>query len=165
MLLHRRHYRAQDRPLAGRRHLQRDPRQPVARHRCRPQHPRLQVDRLRDRRGLCGLRRRPARRIAGLHAARRLHLRHLGPARDADRHRRQGYVVRTAGRRGGLALPSGLSSSGAGPRRGLETRARRRVRGAGLLPARRHRRRSCGPLSPRRRQTGAERGGYGTAVR
>ena len=36
---------------------------------------------------------------AGLHAARRLHLRHLGPAGDADRDRRHRHAVRAAGRR------------------------------------------------------------------
>ena len=69
--------------------LQRDPRQSAARRRRRPQHPRLQAHRLRDRRRLCRLRRRPARRDAGLHAAGRLHVRHLRPARDADRDRRR----------------------------------------------------------------------------
>ncbi len=52
-----------------------------------------------DRRRLCRLRRRAARRDAGLHAARRLHVRHLGPARHADRDRRRRHAVRPAGRR------------------------------------------------------------------
>ena len=42
--------------------LSRDPRQSAARRGARPQHPRLQADRLRRRRGLCRFRRRPARR-------------------------------------------------------------------------------------------------------
>ena len=57
--------------------LQRDPRQPAARGRRRPQHPRLQAHRLRHRRRLCRLCRRAARRDAGLHAAGRLHVRDL----------------------------------------------------------------------------------------
>ena len=49
-----------------------------------------------------GLRRRPARRDAGLHAARRLHVRHLRPARDADRDRR--HAARCSARCVGAAV-------------------------------------------------------------
>ena len=108
LLFHRHRDRAAHRALAGRRDLERDPRQSAARARGRPQHPRLQADRLRDRRRLCRVRRRPARRAAGLHAARRLHLRHLRPAGDADRDRRHRHAVRAAARRRGLAVPAGL---------------------------------------------------------
>ena len=70
-VLFRRHRdRAAHRALAGRRDLQRDPRQSAARDRGRPQHPRLQAHRLRDRGRLCRFCRRPARRAAGVHAAR-----------------------------------------------------------------------------------------------
>ena len=78
---------------------ERHPRQSAARRRGRPQRPQLQAHRLRHRRGLCRLRRRLARRDAGLHAARRLHLRHLGSARHADRDRRRRHAVRAAARR------------------------------------------------------------------
>ena len=148
VLFHRRRDRAAHRALAGRRDLQRDPRQSAARHRGRPQHPRLQADRLRDRRRLCRLCRRPARRAAGLHAARRLHLRHLRPARDADRDRRPGHAVRSAGRRRRLAVPAGFPAGRARSGRGLEARARRRLRAAGLLPAPRHHRRPRRSLRP-----------------
>ena len=53
VLLHRHRDRAAHRALAGRRDLERDPRQPAARRRGRPQHPRLQAHRLRDRGRLC----------------------------------------------------------------------------------------------------------------
>ena len=97
--------------------LQRDPRQSAARRRGRPQYPWLQAHRLRRRRGLCGFCRRAARRDAGLHAARRLHVRHLRTTGDADRDRRRGHAVRPAGRRRGLALsqrlPADLADLGA----------------------------------------------------
>ena len=56
------------------------------------------------------------------------------------------HAVRPAGRRRGLAVPAGFPAGGARARRGLEARARRRVRAAGLLPAPRHRRRPRGSL-------------------
>ena len=66
---------------------------------------RLQAGRLRHRRHLCRHRRRPAGRPAGLHAARRLHLRDLGPARHADG--RSAASARCSGRCS--APPSGCS--------------------------------------------------------
>ena len=147
VLLFRRHRAgAAHRALAGRRHPERDPRQSAARRGGRPQHPQLQAHRLRHRRGLCRLCRRPARRDAGLHAARRLHLRHLRPAGHADRDRRRRHAVRAAGRRHGLALSERLLPDDAASRRDLEAGARRRLRAAGLLPAPRHRRRHRGSL-------------------
>ncbi len=71
----------------------------------------------------------------------RVHFRHLGPTGDADRDRGQGHLVRAAGRRRGLAVPAGFPAGRARPRRGMEARARHRLRAAGLLPAPRHRRR------------------------
>ena len=88
-----------------------------------------------------GFRRRAARRAAGIHAARCVHVRHVGPAGDADRDRRPRHAVRPAGRRGRLAVPAGLPAVGARSGRGMEAGARRRVRAAGLLPAPRHHRR------------------------
>ena len=77
---------------------------PLRARRGRPRHAGLQARRLRHRRRLCRFRRRPARRAAGLHAARGLHVRHVGPARHADRDRRRRHAVRAAGRRGGMAV-------------------------------------------------------------
>ena len=88
--------------------LTRDPRQPAARRGGRPQRAGLQADRLRDRRRLCRLRRRAARRAAGLHAARRLHLRHLRPAVMQTAIGGARHAVRPAGRRRRLAVPAGL---------------------------------------------------------
>ena len=146
LVFHRHRHRAAHRPLAGRRRAQRHPRQPGPRRRRRPQHPRLQADRLRDRRGLCRLCRRDARRDAGLHAAGRLHLRHLGPTRDADRDWRRRHAVRPPDRRGYLALSERLPADHASPRRRLEADPGPRVRAAGLLSARRADRRHQGPL-------------------
>jgi branched-chain amino acid transport system permease protein len=101
------------------------------------QHPRLQADRLRRCRRLCGFRRRAARRDARLHAARRLHVRHV----------RQ-LVMQTAiggagtlfgplvGATVWLYLSDFLQTTAY--RRDLEARARRDLRAAGLLPAPRH---------------------------
>ena len=149
--------------------LQRDPRQSAARRRRRPQHPRLQAHRLRHRRRLCRLCRRPARRDAGLHAAGRLHVRHLRPARDADRDRRRRHAVRAAGRRRRLALScSDFLQTTLHLGADLEAGARRRVRAAGLLPAPRHRRRPastlCSCASPAPRQADADGRGRGRAA-
>ena len=92
------------RALAGRCDPERDPRQSAACRRRRPQHSRLQAHRLRHRGGLCRLRRRPARRAAGLHAAGCVHVRNLGPARHADGDRRRRHAVRPAGWRRRLAV-------------------------------------------------------------
>ena len=148
VLVFRRHRdRAAHRALAGRRHPQRHPRQPAARRGGRPQHPRLQARRLRHRRGLCRLRRRAARRDAGLHAARRLHLRHLRPARDADGDRRHRHAVRPAGRR---RASGSISATSCRPRSHLGAAWKlvlgRRLRAAGLLPAPRPR--SAAQISP-----------------
>ena len=109
--------RAADRRLAGRPHHGRDPRESAARGGRRPQRPRLQAARLRHRRRLCRLRRRPARRAAGLYAARRFRLRYVGPVDHADGDRRPGHFVRAARRRGGVALsarfPAGRRSASA----------------------------------------------------
>ena len=59
--------------------------------------------------------RRPAWRVARLHAAGRLHLRHLGPARDADRNGWRRHPVRTAGRCHSLALSKRLLPDDASP--------------------------------------------------
>ena len=56
------------------------------------------------------------------------------------------HAVRSAGRRGDLALPSGFPAGGARARRGVEAGARHRLRAAGLLPAPRHHRRPRGSL-------------------
>ena len=148
--------RAAHRALARRRRAARDPRQSAARRRGRPQHPRLQADRLRRRRRLCRLRRRPARRDAGLHAAGRVHVRHLGAAGDADRDRRRRHAVRPAGRRRRLALSQRFLADHAASRRHLEAGARRRLRAAGLLPAPRHHRRPRRPLAPGRPAPGKQ---------
>ena len=126
--------RAAHRALAGRRRPEGDPRQSAARRGGRPRRPKVQADGLRDRRRLCGLCGRPARPDAGLHAARRLHLRHLGAARDADRHRRRGHPVRPAGRRRDLALSQRLLPEHAASRQHLEARLGDRVRAARRLP-------------------------------
>ena len=110
VLVFRRHRdRAAHRAFAGRRRAPRDPRQSAARGRRRPQHSQLQADRLRHRGRLCRLCRRPARRHARLHAARRLHVRHLRPIGDADGDRRRRHAVRPAARRCGLALSAAIS--------------------------------------------------------
>ena len=160
VLVFRRHGdRAAHRALAGRRRAARHPRQSAARRRGRPQHSRLQADRLRHCGRLCRLCRRAARHHAGLHAARRLHVRHLGPAGDADGDRRRRHVVRPAGRRHGLALSQRFPADDAASRRHLEARARRRVRAAGLLSAARADRRhraiftSFWPAAQRRRRS------------
>ena len=124
----------------------RHPRQSAARRRGRPQYPRLQADGLCHCCGLCGLRRRPARRDAGLHAAGCLHVRYLRPARDADRDRRRRHAVRAAGRRCRVALSERLPANHAASRRHLEAGARRDFRAADLLPAPRTDRRHRGSL-------------------
>ena len=88
---------------------------------------------------------------AGLHAAGRLHLRHLRPARHADRDRRRRHAVRAAGRRHRLALSQRLLPEHAASRRHLEAGAGHRLRAAGGVPAPRHRRRRwsiCGSSPP-----------------
>ena len=146
-VLFRRHRdRAAHRALAGRRGPERDPRQSAARAGGRTQRPWLQADRLRDRGGLCRFCRRSARRVAGVHAAGRLHLRDLRPARDADRDRRHRHPVRAAAGRRRLAVSAGLPAIRARARRGLEARARHRVRSAGDVPAARHHRRLQGSV-------------------
>ena len=79
--------------------------------------------------GLC---RRVARRAAGLHAAGRLHVRHLRSAGDADGDRRHRHAVRPVARRRGVAVPAGLPARRARSRRRLEAGARRRLRAAGV---------------------------------
>ena len=78
-----------------------------------------------DRRGLCRPCRRPARRAAGLHAARCVHVRHLRPARDADRDRRRRHAVRPAARR----RASGCSCRTSCRRRSVSARAWKLVLG------------------------------------
>src|SRR5579862_9117448 len=93
---------------------------------------------------LRAIRRRPARHDARLHAARSLHVRHVGTACHADSDRRPWHAVRSAPRRDRVAVPAGLPAVGVPARRGVEARARSRVRSAGLLPATRHHRRHQG---------------------
>ena len=64
----------------------------------------------------------------------------------------RGTLVRSAGRRRGLAVPAGFPAGGAWAWRGVEARARRHLRAAGLLPAPRHYRRHRGSLRPDHRQ-------------
>jgi hypothetical protein len=99
--------------VIGRRDPERDPGQPAAGAGDRPQYPRLQAGRLRDRRRVCRFCRRIARCAAGLHAAGRLHVRDIGPAGDADRDRRHRYAVRAIARRRRLAVSAGLPAIGA----------------------------------------------------
>ena len=142
LVLRRHGDRAAHRAFAGRRDPAGDPRQSAARRGGRPQYQQLQADGLRGGRSVCRLRRWPARRDAGVHAARRLHVRYVRSARDADRDRRRRHAVRPAGRRHHLALSQRLLSEHAASRQHLETGARHRVRAARDLPAaRRHRRR------------------------
>ncbi len=70
-----------------------------------------------------GLAGRAPRRAAGLHAARGVHVRDLGPARHADRHRRARDALRPAGGRRRLALPAGFPAVHAPPGRHLEAGA------------------------------------------
>ena len=83
---------------------------------------------------------------AGLHAAGRLHVRHVGTTRHADRDRRGRHAVRAAGGRDRLALSAGLPANHAPSWRRLEARARPRVRAAHLFPAPRPDRRHRGSL-------------------
>ena len=140
LVLRRPRDRAAHRALAGGRDLERAARQPAASRGARPQHTRIQAHRLRDRCGLCRVRRGPPRNHARLYAAGRLHVRHIRPARYADGDRGRRHAVWTAGRRSRLALPQRFLSEYAASRSDLEARARRRVRTAGLLPEAGHRR-------------------------
>ena len=149
LVLRRARHRAAHRALAGGGDPERAARQPAARGGAWPQHSRLQADRLRRRGGLRRFRRRPPRRHAGVHAAGRLHVRHVRPARHADRDRRRGHAVRAAGRRNSLALPQRFLSEHAASWSDLETRARHRIRASRLLPETRHRWRYRRPLQAR----------------
>src|SRR5271163_2458783 len=120
--------------LPGGSHLPCAPRQPSARLGSRSQHSRLQAHGLRRRGRLCRLCWRPARRHARLHAAGCVHVRHIRPTRDADRHRRRGHAVRAARWSNRMALSKRLSPECAASWRDLEARARPCVRAACLLP-------------------------------
>src|SRR6185437_9403376 len=119
LLLRRHRHRIAHCTFAGRRHSPRNPRQPVACSRSRPQHPRLQARGLRDRRSLCRLCRRAARRDAGFHAAGRLHVRDVRATGDADRNRWYRHAVRSAARRCGVVVSAGFSAGRARTRRDL----------------------------------------------
>ena len=146
LVFRRRGDRTAHRAFAGRCHPARHPRQSVARGRRRPQHPQLQADRVRRRCRLCGLRRRPPWHHAGLHAARRVHVRYIRATGDADGDRRRRHFVRPAGRRHGVALSERLPANHPASRCRLEARARHRLCAAGLLPAPRPDRRLQRPL-------------------
>ncbi len=83
-------------PLAGRRHPERNSRKSLTRRRRRPQHSWLQALRICYCRGICRICRRLTRLDAGLHAARCVHVRHVGPTRDANRNRRNRDARRAA---------------------------------------------------------------------
>ena len=145
LVLHRHGHRAADRALAGGRGAARDPRQSAASRRGRPQHPRYKLTAFVIAAAYAGF----AGGLLGV-------MQGFMPP-DAFMFDTSGQLVMQTAIGGAgtlfgplvgatrVAVSQRFPSDHAAPRRHLEARSRPCVRAAGLLPAPRHRRRTCGP--------------------